>query len=245
MGVRRVKGKGQLLVCGLGIDRPQDTTLGTIQALKDSQMAFYIHGDGGTLKPFLSTFCPDIRLLSSKSFDAMSEHKKLDFVGSAICAELRKGKNVAYVTYGHPLIFSEGQAILKHCRSKGFSCRVVTAPSSVDSILAEISDIEDPLSRGFHACMAETILRPGAGPRKGAAAVLLCLDRVVRAGRFGAFCRRIEASYPRDHKVLAVKCADSSSKAVRLSGRVDQLRGWEKNIVHMMSLVVPEFAGKD
>ena len=252
MGVRRMKTarrgasakRGTLRVCGLGIDRPHDVTLGTIQALKDSQVAFYIHGDGESLKPFLSSFCPDVRLIGGETNEAPSDEKRLAFVAGAVCAELRKGKNAAYVTYGHPLIFSEGHYVLKHCRAAGFTGRVVTAPSSVDSILAEISDIRDPLMRGYYMGMAETMLRPESGPRKGGAAVLLCLDSVVRQGRFGDFCRRMKAAYPGDHKIFAVKCADSYSQAVRLSGRVDQLASWEKSNVHMMSLIVPEFGGK-
>ena len=236
--------RGTLFVCGLGIDRPNDTTLGTVGTLKNCAVAFYMHGDGKLLEPFLKTFCPDVRLFGGGEFDALPDEKRIEIVAAAVCAELSRGKDVAYVTYGHPTLFSDGFNVLQACRANGYAGRVLTAPSAVDSILSAALDLVDALSGGFLVCKADRVLERKNFLKTDFPAILLCLDQVVAGGKYGVFCDRLEAAYPRGHRVFGVKCGDNHGEAVRLSGRVDQLRRWEGKIVHMMSLVLPASRGR-
>jgi hypothetical protein len=228
-------------VCGLGIDRPHDTTLGTIQALKSCAAVFYIHGDGAALKPFLETFCTDVRLLAGPDFDSLSDAKRIAIAADAVCAELSKGKDVAYATYGHPMLCSDGYNVLRLCRSAGYDCRVAAGPSSVDSILAVMDGLAEGFADGHLVCAADALVERPQILDAGLPAVLICLDSLVRKGGFGALCSAVEKAFPAGHPVFAVKCGDAHGKAVMLSGRVENLRGWEKKVVHMMSLVLPAY----
>ncbi|MFI5361193.1 MAG: SAM-dependent methyltransferase [Elusimicrobiota bacterium] len=230
---------GTLTLCGLGIDRPQDVTLGAMQALKECEVLFYIHGDGERLKPFFRTFCSDIRLYAGARYDRLTTEQKIEAVAADVCAEMKNGKRVAYVTYGHPLLFSDGFNVLTLCRANGFDGRVLPAPSAVDSILASCGELSEKFSNGYLVCTADAaVLKPGM-LKLDFPVILLCLDAAVGRGRFGELCGLIEEAYPAGHRILAVKCRDSYGETVRLDGRVSDLRGWERKIVHMMSLVVP------
>ncbi|NNN04452.1 MAG: hypothetical protein HKL90_00990 [Elusimicrobia bacterium] len=230
---------GCLTVCGVGIDRPQDVTLGTIQALKDSEILFYMHGDGERLLPFLRTFCVDVRLFHGAKFESLGNEEKIKSVARDICVELKKGKKVTYVTYGHPAVFSDGLHVLNYCRKNGYECRVLPGVSAVDHILVEASDLMGVLSNGFLVCNAdETVNNPKVlAPEMPV--ILFGVDTIVSRGRFGEFCGRIEASYPAEQPIYAIKCRDSYGEPVRLVGRVLDLRGWESRIIHMMSIILP------
>ena len=52
--------KRALFFCGIGIERPADASIRTIQILKSCDVIFYIHGDGHKLRDFFGAFCADV-----------------------------------------------------------------------------------------------------------------------------------------------------------------------------------------
>jgi hypothetical protein len=228
-----------LTVCGLGIDRPADTSLGTIQALKECDVLFYIHGDGPSLRPFLESFCRDVRIFVDSGPSAPKTARKIALVAKEVCLELKKGRNVAYVTYGHPMIFSDGFNVIKRCRAQGYECRVLPAVSSVDAILASSKELYGTFPNDFVVCSAATVMRTPEMLKLGLPLILLCLEVVSDGGKYGALCDMIEAAYPSGQRIYAIKCRDTYGESVCLSGRVRDARAWEGRIVHMMSLVLP------
>jgi len=225
---KKKTGKGELLLCGLGIDRPSEVTLATIEALKSCDVAFYIHGDGAIVKAFLEPFCPDVRLFSSKR-PAAAHKAKPRLLAEAVCAELKRGRRVAYVTYGHPSLFSDAGNVAFLCRGRGYACRVLPALSSVDGVIAALHAREDfgILGRGFLACLADQALEWDEPGRPDVAWVLLGVDRLVERGRFASLCERIQGWYPPEHRAWAVKCADGRGQSILTAGTVAGLRGWE------------------
>lgn len=235
----RGAGAGSLLLCGLGIDRPNDATLATLQALKSSDVVFYIHGDGVTLKGFLKAFCPDVRTFDGERFAKMGDEARVRAVGEQVCKELSRGRTVAYVTYGHPLLFSDAFELGEYCWRRGYACRSLPAVSSIDGVISALHDHPDVLIRGFTVCEAKNLLVSKRPMPKAGAHIVLCVESLVKQGRFPAFCRIIEAAYPGSHEFFGVNCSDGRRPASLVSGRVKELRGWASRIQHMMSLVIP------
>lgn len=237
---RKNKASGELYICGAGIDRPHDVTLHTIATLKNCDVMFYIHGDWPHMAPFFKEFCRDIRTFSGRPFETMTDEARVEFVGKLVCRELRLGLRVVYMTYGHPLIFSDGYNMAEYCRLQGYGCRVIAAPSSIDSILAAMDNRLDLLSHGFSVCSASRIIKDRSFHlRSDAPLIVLGLDALVKNEGFDMFCDLIEATYPKGHPIHCVKCRDGSSEKIYLSSNVQRLRGLKNKIVHMMSLVLP------
>lgn len=228
----------KLTICGLGIDRPQDATLGTVQALKESDAAFYIHLDGELMEPFLRTFCSDVRLCREPKFDAPTIERKIELVAADVCAELEKGRRVAYVTYGHPLTFSDGFNVAKICKAAGHDCRVLPAPSSVDSIIASVGELNGPFSNSYVVLSADAALAKPQALTLQLPVVIMGVDAAASRGLYGRLCGLIESGYPSGAQAYGVRCRDGHNEPVLLRGHVADVRRWEKKIVHMMSLVV-------
>lgn len=236
---RSMISKGELIICGIGIDRPNDMTLATAQALKKCDVLFYSHGDGVGLQAFLKTLCPDVRVFSGRGFAVMNDRQRTGFVGRAVCGELRRGRKVAYVTYGHPLVFSDGGDMAEYCRARGHAARVIVAPSAGDSVMALLHDRVD-FRCGFWLCSARQIMESNkfVGPR-ALPGMIFGVDQAVADGCFVGFCGRLRAVYAPDHPVYGVKCQDTSGRPCLLSGRVGRLPRWEKRIAPMMTVVLP------
>ena len=229
---------GTLYLCGTGTDRLRDMTLQTIEVLKASEVIFYIHGDKHL--DFFKRFCPDVRSFDGKALAAMSDAARIDSVGKLVCEELESGKKVAYVTYGHPVFFSDGFHMAQYCMKRGFRCRVIAAPSCLDSISALM------LENGVEAFAHDVcILHAGAiaaGSIRLTPAVptiLIGVDSVASAGPFRALVDRLEAAYPRRHLAYGVRCRDGRQENVFFSTEIERLRDLESRIAPMLSLAIP------
>jgi hypothetical protein len=232
------RGKYELFFCGIGIERPADASIRTIQTLKSCDVIFYIHGDGSKLKDFFGAFCGDVRTYEASVFEGMSDRQKISFVAEEVCRELKRGRSVGYATYGHPMLFSDGFNMAEECRSRGYVGRVVPAVSSIDCIMAVMAEQANLFRFGYQICLGDYLL-DSADDSTARTLVLLGLDRIVKTGRFREFCDRLQARYPAEHPVFGIRCGDGSEPDVVLIGRVDKLLGWSDQVVHMMSFVLP------
>jgi hypothetical protein len=236
---KAVRKKCALFFCGIGIVRPADTSIRTIQILKNCDVVFYIHTDGSNLREFFGAFCSDVRTFDGSEFAGLSDFERIAFVGKQICRELKRGRTVAYVTYGHPLLFSDGHNMADECRSRGYVGRVIPALSSLDCIMAVLAEHGNLFSGGYQLCLADALLDSTDSVQPTRTLVLLGLDRIVKTGRFKEFCDRMSEQYPPAHVVHGIRCGDGTEPDVLLTGRVGRLFRWNDQVVHMMSLVLP------
>jgi precorrin-2 methylase len=236
---KAVRRKYALFFCGIGIERPADASIRTIQILKSCDVIFYLHGDGPKLREFFGAFCADVRTYDGSAFEGMSDSRKISFVGKQVCAELKRGRSVAYATYGHPMLFSDAENMATECRSRGYRGRFIPAVSSLDSISAILADQGDLFRYGYQVCLSDQALDPAGSIRPNGTLVLLGLDRIVKTGRFKEFCARLRAEYPADHAVYGVRCGSGEERDVVMKGRVGRLFDWNDQVVHMMSLILP------
>lgn len=232
------RGKYALFFCGIGIERPSDVSIRTIQTLKGCDVLFYIHGDGGKLKDFFAAFCADVRTYDGSAFAGMSDSQKIAAVGRQVCRELRRGRSVGYVTYGHPMLFSDADNMAEYCRARDYVGRVIPSSSSLDSIMAVLSEQGNLFTNGYQVCLGDQVLEPAGFRPPSGTLVLLGLDRVVRTGRFKEFCEKLSKHYPPEHLVYGVRCGSGEDGEVIMKVRIDRLSGWNDQVVHMMSFVL-------
>jgi len=126
--MRKKSSPGQLFICGLGINILQDITLRTREILKSCDAVYCINGDWRKIAGFVKGLCPKFRYYDTKDFYALDNKKRIQMAGKDICAELDKGARIAYLTYGNPMLFSEGSLLLRYCGARGHKGVVITAP---------------------------------------------------------------------------------------------------------------------
>ena len=214
-------------------------TLQTLQALKACDAVYYMHGDWRAVRALLKPLALKLKYFEDEKFYALPNSARIEAAGKEICGELGKGRTVGYVTYGNPMLLSDGSSILGYCGERGYKALVITAPSSIDSILSLMTEQYEIFSRGFHVYHAEMIIGNPDSLTTAATVVALCVDDCIARKSYAGFCARVEAAYPADHRVYAVRCADGAAGNSLLTTTVGDLRKMENKISYMMSLVLP------
>jgi hypothetical protein len=78
-------------------------------------------------------------------------------IAERVLARARAGGNVAYVTYGSPVVFDRVVSMIaKASRDESLDCRVIPAASSVDALLAFIGEDMAP---GLQICEARWLVK--------------------------------------------------------------------------------------
>lgn len=231
--------RGQLFICGLGINRVKDMTLQTLKTLRACDAVYYIHGDWRAARELLKPLTLKLRFFEDEKFYALPNDERIEAAGREICRELDKGRTVGYITYGNPMLLSDGSSILSYCEEKGHKGLAITAPSSIDSILSLMTEQYEIFSSGFHVYHAEMIIGQPASLTTAATVIALCVDDCIARKTFSGFCARVEAVYPPGHLIYAVKCGDGASRSELLTMTAGDLRKLEGKISYMMSLVLP------
>jgi len=237
--MQKKNSRGQLFICGLGVNRVKDMTLQTLKTLRACDAVYYIHGDWRAARALLSPLALKLRFFEDEKFYALPNGERIEAAGREICRKLEKGATVGYLTYGNPMLLSDGSSILSYCEEKGHKGLALTAPSSVDSILSLMTEQYEIFSRGFHVYHAEMILGQPASLTTAATVIALCVDDCIARKTFAGFCARVEAVYPPGHLLYAVRCEDGASRGELLTIPAGELRKMEGRISYMMSLVLP------
>lgn len=230
------EGKGRLWLLGVGIERPYEITLNTIMALRACDAA-YTQNDTREVRELLETVFPGLKTIpvsSGRGADPQAATWK------AVQADLDKGLQTAYVTYGHPMLFGEGNMMAKRCKDAGYDYRVVTAPSSIDGILTMLQDDLDLCERGFAVQNGRSVVVDGAplDPRRGA--IVLGINRLMEENLFGKFCDVLTSAYGAGHPLHALKCGDGYREEVRRLLKVGDLRSQERELDPASTLFIPE-----
>lgn len=234
------EGKGCLWLLGVGIDRPYEVTLNTLMALKRCD-AVYTQADTREVRELLEAVFPGVRTIATGGGRGANPQ---DAVWKEVKAELDRGSQTGYVTYGHPMLFGEGNMMAKRCKEAGYAYRVLTAPSSIDGILTMLQEDLDLCERGFSVGNARTLLEPGAKLDASKGAIVLGVNRVMEEGRFAAFCAALESAFPASHVLYALKCGDGYRDETRLRLTLAEFRAKERELDPALTLFIPELKGK-
>jgi hypothetical protein len=226
--------KGRLFICGTGISLPGDLTQETLRVLGACDTVFYLHADGERLQRTLQPLCAGLRLTLLDH--AKTPHRELF---RRVREELDRGRDTAYLTYGSPLLFSEGEQLAWHCGLHSIPFRVVPAPSSVESVLGALAE-RGLWVRGEGYCA----LRPKnllASPDSFSARhMLLVFCAHEELAQYGdKFWRALARRYPARHPVYLV-AADPSGGATRCEATTAaRLREQADRAEHRMTIVLP------
>jgi len=231
-------GKGTLWLFGVGIERPYEITLNTMMAIKRCD-AVYTQVDTREVRELLEALYPGVRSIAvsgGRGADPQEETWK------AVRAELERGSQTGYVTYGHPMLFGEGNMMARRCAQAGFPYRVMTAPSSIDAVLTMLQDDLEMCERGFTVANARSLVTSDAAFDAGKGAIVLGINRLFEENIFGKFCDLLDAAFPESHPVLALKCADGYREEKRLAMTVGEFRRKERELDPALTLFIPQAA---
>jgi Flp pilus assembly protein TadD/precorrin-2 methylase len=232
-------GKGCLWLFGVGIERPFEITLNTMMAIKRCD-AVYTQDDTREVRELLEALFPGVRSLSQNGGGKGKKANPQDANWVAVKAELDKGSQTGYVTYGHPMLFGEGNTMAKRCAAEGYPYRVMTAPSSIDGILTMLQEDLELCERGFQVANARAFTEPDGAFDVEQGAIILGVNRLFEERTFSAFCDRLEAAYPKDHPVYGLKCADGYRDETRVSLTAGTFRSKERELDPALSLFIPQ-----
>ena len=233
-------GKGCLWLFGIGIDRPFEITLNTIMALKRCD-AVYTQADSREVRELLEAVYPGLR---SIAHGGGSKSNPQDEVWKSVRAELDRGSQTGYVTYGHPMLYGEGNMMAKRCKEAGYPYRVMTAPSSIDGILTMLQDDLDLCERGFSVGNARSLTEADGGVDVSKGSIILGINRLLEEGTFSKFCSLLEAAFPKEHPVFGLKCADGYRDEARVSMTIGEFRRKERELDPALTLFVPELKAR-
>lgn len=234
------EGKGCLWLLGVGIDRPYEVTLNTLMALKRCD-AVYTQADTREVRELLEAVFPGVRSIATSGGRGANPQ---DEVWKTVKSELDRGSQTGYVTYGHPMLFGEGNMMAKRCKEAGYAYRVMTAPSSIDGILTMLQEDLDLCERGFTVANARSLVEAGADVDAAKGAIILGVNRVMEENKFSLFCDRLEAAFPKEHVIYALKCGDGYRDETRLKLTVAEFRRKERELDPALTLFVPELTAK-
>ncbi|OGS11935.1 MAG: hypothetical protein A2285_10065 [Elusimicrobia bacterium RIFOXYA12_FULL_57_11] len=220
-------------MCGAGIDLPSDITRETVRALRGCDMVFYIHTDTKLLAGNLRLVCPGLRIVFVDCRLPQIALWKL------IKKELDKGKRAGYITYGHPLVFSEGEQLIERCRREGYKFRILPAISAVNGILAVLAEQGKlKCGRGFCSLRPKDLLEPGrAWPASHLLIIFCAAEELKEYGH--KLWTAIERHYPPGHPVHLVRLAGCEDAQLFHTLKVKALRAQSGRVGHRISLVLP------
>jgi uncharacterized protein YabN with tetrapyrrole methylase and pyrophosphatase domain len=220
-----------LVLCGAGIDFLRDVTLGTLAALRNCDSLVYIHQDRARLGELLKLLRPCPKVVFAEPGGYPPGWK-------AVLAELKKGRRVAYLTYGHPLVFSEGAPLAARCRREGYEVTVLPAVSAADSVLAEVCGRCGVADWRALACADAADVASGRTALPDASLLIFCADALDAKALGRLFCR-LEKAYAPGQAVYLVRCADVMGPAAVKRLKVGELRDSAALLEHRMTLVLP------
>jgi len=188
----------QVLICGLGL-RLAHVTLETLQALRQCRIIFHDFLDKKT-ENYVRSLCPDVRDLRK-----IPRSGGLKTAVDAVLGAAAPGSTVAFLYYGHPMLFQE-DLLISRCKAAGIPYRVQAALSSLDAVLAAVGI--PLLSNGLQIFHADMVGR-GAPLLLSAPALILSLDRLwaPRKSAATAFIKYLEEVYPPGHRAAFIHVA--------------------------------------
>ncbi len=198
---RKVSGaareKGKVYLCGLGVYPPQTATVEVLRGISECDVIFN-NLPGMGISEFLGLFCANRRPV------AFRYEQDAKLCADLVLSEVRPGRTVGFVTFGHPMLFGPlSHEIIKRCRKEGIPCKAFGAVSSMDAVLAASGQVLGYSYGGYQ--LFETtgtrVLDDIAAANPRLPMVVYFADGMGHEW-LGAFVRTMQARYPREHACL-------------------------------------------
>ncbi len=135
--------KGRVYLCGLGVYPPQTATVEVLRGITECDVIFN-NLPGLGMSEFLGLFCANRRPV------AFRYEQDAQLCADLVLSEVRAGRTVGFVTFGHPLLFGPlSHEIIKRCRKDGIPWKAFGAVSSMDALLAASGQVLGYSYRGY------------------------------------------------------------------------------------------------
>ncbi len=188
--------KGRLVLASYGLNDRQ-MTIETLVALRECDLIYSESLDGDS-RASLERTCPPIISLRDIAPDDVTD---------LLISEVRKGKNVAYLTYGDPGILSPCERFVSRCEKEKIEYRLYPAISSLNVLLWQ----EKLIKSGAAGVLLSWV---------GAEIRAFCIDIPALVFLFGvkpfnsasvaSLIVNIQRAYPSDHVVEVLSYAAST-----------------------------------
>lgn len=202
-----------LVVVGSGIEFGRHVSERCLSEIREAQVVFCL------TDPFalamISSFRPDAINLGAHYLPGRDRREIYREIDAAIMAEVRAGKRVCAVFYGHPGVFADvPHAVIRKARAEGIPARMEPGVSAEACLYADLGI--DPGQRGVQSLEATHFL---VYDRRPDTAGLVLLWQVALSGDLS--CTRLHAEpeglqalvdrllrwYPADHEVVLYEAA--------------------------------------
>jgi hypothetical protein len=251
-GREAVRGKGQIWVLGVGAYGSRRLPVGVADRMGQLDAVFTIIREPRSL--WLPHELGEVEVIRLDG-EFTNRRNRLDNylrIAGRVLDRARVGGNVAYFTYGSPVVFDSVVSIIaSSSRDERIDCRVIPATSSIDALLAFIGE---DIAPGLQICEARWLVRakvrinpllatllfqPGVFATDGIAHGTA--DELAALAELREYLR---AFYSHDHPVLFVRAPFSVIDAGYLARRtLDALEQGSPDDLKDTSLYLPAAAG--
>src|SRR5690606_39168976 len=202
-----------LVVVGSGIEFGRHVSERCLSEIREAQVVFCL------TDPFalamISSFRPDAINLGAHYLPGRDRREIYREIDAAIMAELRDGKRVCAVFYGHPGVFADvPHAVVRKARAEGIPARMEPGISAEACLYADLGI--DPGRRGVQSMEATHFLHYDRQPDTAGLVLLwqVALSGDLSCTRFHAEREGLQALvdklsrwYPADHEVILYEAA--------------------------------------
>lgn len=233
-----------ILLAGIGIGGPHNTTLATVELLKKARIAFNL----SVHDAYVRTVCRRVIDLDEEYYSGEEDYTVYRRLARRVMNEAGRGGGVAVIDDGHPLIFDDvNTMIVRHGKRRGLRVTVLPAVSSLDVVLAQSHwnlGAGSQIVEATHLVRYRQRLNPAFDTlvmQLGWFGVsqLVRIEPTTRE-RFRPLQRYLLRFYPPGHRVRIVRASQSPrDKGVALSCRLDRLVHQYRRIETDSTLLVP------
>jgi uncharacterized protein YabN with tetrapyrrole methylase and pyrophosphatase domain len=215
---------GSLAVVGTGIQLALQLTPEARDEIERADEVLHVVADPAAAA-WLSTLNSNARSLASRYRTGVARRQVYEEMTDEILAEVRAGKRVCAVFYGHPGVFVQpSHEAVRQARAEGFAARMLPAISAEDCLVADLG--VDPGEHGWQSFEATDFVRRRR-PDPTAALVLWQVDAIGRVDStrgpnpegLRALADALARSYPPEHELVFYRAsvyATHSAETTRL-----------------------------
>lgn len=215
--------KGSLACVGIGMTLGSHLSPRTRSYIEQADVAFVLVSDG-IIEQWLQGMNKDMRSLQPYYQEGKSRMKTYREMVDAIMTEVRSGKRVCGVFYGHPGVFAwVPHKAIETARGEDYSAHMEPGISSEDCLYADLGI--DPGARGCQHYEASQFMLYRRCIDPSAWLILWQIgvagDKSLKRFSTGAAHRQVlvdvlSRNYPRDHQVIIYRAATLPFQAPRI-----------------------------
>lgn len=130
--------KGSLIIVGTGLSAPAHLSQETISQIRAADVVHHLFSDplGKSTVEKLNNNCKD---LGDYYYKGKNRLESYNIMVDEILKDVRKGKNVCTIFYGHPGVFVHpSHKSIRIARKEGYSAKMLPAISAEDCLIADL-----------------------------------------------------------------------------------------------------------